>query len=117
KSETRSLKVFGGTLWGVTTERAEGLRWVRADRRKQVVWINEGDGEFFPRAATSVYATEGTNYIDYSVMTPDFGKEWMFKVEHRITRKFQVGPFQFRSGGRQVIYESAIMTNRQRPIP
>jgi hypothetical protein len=57
-----------------------------------------------------MFKMEGTNYVDYVVLAPE-GREWRFKVEHRITRRFKLGPFKFEAAPQDIIYRSPVMTN------
>lgn len=111
-TDTRSLEVLGITLASMTTERTAFLNGPARQRRLGLglIWFREGD-DFYPRPGASVYAAEGTNYIDYAVMHPLEAGEWKFKVDYHFSRKFQIGPFRFQGAPHQVIYWSPVMTN------
>ena len=103
------LELFGLTLASIRTDRSE-VGWDVSRRGKPVLWIKEGD-EFCPVDGTSVLASNGTTYIDYTVMAPLRRAEWRFRVDLEIARRFQVGPFRFKSRPRHVSYWSPVMTN------
>jgi hypothetical protein len=115
-AETNGFSVFGQTVLKVTQTREEvqsGKR--RAGRAGGLVWVKEGD-EFYPAGRSgATFTTEGTNFVDYTVLAPE-AAEWMFKVEHQIRREYVVGPFRFELRPRHVIYKSPVMrgeTGRQ----
>ena len=104
------VSLFGKTVLTVTRTREEvqsGKR--RAGKGRALIWVKEGE-EFYPqRQSGATFTTEGTDYVDYAVLAPA-AAEWMFKVEHRIVEKYEVGPFRFELRPRYVIYKSPVMT-------
>lgn len=111
KSEVKSFEMFGAKVASITTQRQE-VRRGRSDHRKQgrgVVWVREGE-EFYPRVMANIYSTEGTNFIDYSVMPDNAAAEWRFQVEQRVSRRYKVGPFGFRTKPEYVVFKSPVIT-------
>ena len=107
--QEQQLELFGLTLASIRTDRQE-TGWQVSPRGKPVLWIKEGK-EFFPSDGTSVLPRVGTNYIDYFVVPPSKPAEWRFRVDHEVARRFQLGPFRFKSSPKYVSYWSPVMTN------
>lgn len=111
KSEVKSFEMFGAKVASVTIEREE-VRNGRTDHRRQgrgVVWVREGE-EFHPRVMANIYSTEGTNFIDYSVMPDNAAAEWRFQVKQIVSRRYQVGPFGFKTRPEYVVYKSPVIS-------
>jgi hypothetical protein len=107
--EEHQLELFGLTLASIRTDRQE-IGWDVSPRGRPVLWIKDGK-EFSPTDGTSVLPRAGTNYIDYFVVPPSKPAEWRFRVDHKVARRFQLGPFRFKSGAKYVSYWSPVMTN------
>lgn len=108
-TETNGFRLFGKEVLKVTRTREEvqgGSR--RAGKGRALIWIKEGD-EFYPHGRSgATFTTEGTNFVDYAVLAPN-ASEWMFKVEHQIRRKYELGPFRFELRPKNIIYKSPVM--------
>ena len=88
--------------------------------RQYAIWKPHTDGVFYPQTGAAWYSTSDSNSIIYKVIPPMEPGPWKFKVEHKMMRKFQVGPLSFEGKPRYVIYSSPVMTktlNPPDPIP
>lgn len=116
-SETKTVSWLGKTIFESKRERRVVTRGAgtRRGARQYAIWKPHTDGVFYPQAGASWHSTSDSNSIIYKVMPPMESGPWKFKVEHKITRRFQVGPFRFEGKPRYVIYSSPLMTNTLSP--
>jgi hypothetical protein len=117
RSETRKVSLLGKTVFESIQERQVVTRGAgtRRKARQYAIWKEHADGEFYPWAGAEWSSTGDSNSIIYKVMPPMEPGPWKFKVEHRVTRKFQAGPFKFEGKPHYVIYSSPTMTNTLSP--
>jgi hypothetical protein len=114
-SETKNVSLFGKTVFESTLERRVMMRGTGHGTRQYAIWKPHTDGVFYPQMGAAWYSTSDSNSIIYKVIPPMEPGPWKFKVEHKIMRKFQVGPFSFEGKPRYVIYSSPVMTNTLNP--